>query len=167
MTTSTLGDKYIAEMLSHLPQRQQQVENDLRATIAANTMRRVNKGDDPEAAEYSTLAALGDPAVLATRYLHGNGVLISTRIFRSWSVAVRWACATVLPGLYLILVIVYAINQDNIWITIFRPVGIVITVGVYLLVAMTALYALIDRQTGDSDTATRWTPKRLIEQDPQ
>ncbi|WP_167131562.1 hypothetical protein [Paramicrobacterium chengjingii] len=164
MTTSTLTDKYITAILSHLPhQNQQHTENDLRAMIAANTMRRVRNGDDPETAEYSTLATLGDPAVLATRYINGNGALISARLFCTWSLAIRWTSATVLPGLYLILVIIYAINQDNIWITVFRPVGIVITVGVYLLAAVTTLYALIDRQTSSNDFVARWTPDRLAD----
>lgn len=166
MTTSALTDRYITGTKYHLPQQKwQQTENDLRAMIAANTMRRVRNGEDPEAAEYSTLATLGNPATLAARYLNENGALISARIFRSWSLAARWACATILPCLYLILVIVYAINQDNIWITIFRPIGIVITVGVYLLAAVTALYTLIERQTNGNNLAAQWTPDNLVDQD--
>lgn len=162
MTTSTLTDEYITATLTHLPhQKQQHTENELRAMIAANTLRRVRSGDDPETAEYSTLATLGDPAALAIRYINGNGALISARIFRTWSLATRWTCATVLPCLYLILVILYAIAQDNIWITLFRPIGIVITVSVYLLTAVTALYALVDRQTQNNTPAARWTPEQL------
>lgn len=167
MTTSTFTDNYITAVLSHLPdQKQNQTEHDLRATIAARTLRRVDSGDDPNAAEYATLESLGDPAALAARYVHGNGALISARIFHSWSLAIRWTCATVLPCLYLILVIVYAVNQDNIWITIFRPVGIVLTVGVYLLAAVTALYALIDRSSDTGTPATRWTPDQLGDHHP-
>lgn len=162
---STLSDKYITATLSHLPdQKQAQAEDDLRATIAAHILRRVGNGEDPDAGEYATLATFGDPASLAARYVRGNGALISARIFSSWSIATRWTCAIVLPCLYLVLVIVYTVNQDNIWITIFRPVGIVMTVGVYLLAAVTALYALIDRQSDVNDLAARWTPDQLGDQ---
>lgn len=168
MTSTTLTDRYVTATLSHLPRhKQQQTENDLRAIIAANTMRRVRNGDTPETAENSTLATLGNPATLAARYLNENGALISARIFHSWSLATRWTSATVLPCLYLILVIVFAVTQDNVWITIFRPVGIVMTVGVYLLAAVTALYALIDHRTDGNGPATQWTPDQLPDQDPR
>lgn len=162
MTTSTLSDRYITTTLAHLPrQTQETIEEDLRGTIAANIMRRVGHGENHDTAEYATLVTLGNPVALATRYVGGNDALISPRVYSSWSLAARWTCATVLPCLYLILVILYAVNQDNIWITIFRPAGITLTVGAYLLAAVTALYALIDRQSDAHDQATRWTPDQL------
>lgn len=161
-------DAYISTALTHLPShRQEQADRDLRATIAAHVAHRIGDGDTPEVAERAALETLGDPSAVALRYLHGHRALISPHLFSAWSLVTRWTCAIVLPCLYLVLVIVFAVTQDTLWITIFRPVGIVLTVGVYLVAAITALYALIDRQTAGSAPASRWSSDQLGTQGPR
>lgn len=78
--------------------------------------------------------------------------LIGQRVYPSWARATRLVCATVLPVVFVVLVIVYAMRQHNVWITIFRPIGITLTVAMYLLVAVTALYVAVDRaKTNDEN----------------
>ncbi|GAB3612878.1 hypothetical protein [Humibacter ginsengisoli] len=51
----------------------------------------------------------------------------------------------VLPIVHIVLVIVRTANGDNPGAAIFLPLGVAITVGMYQLVGITALLAVLDR----------------------
>lgn len=68
--------------------------------------------------------------------------LIGPRTYRSWSRATR---ALVLPIVLIVLVVTRLAHHDGIWASIFPPIGISLTVGMWMLVIVTALFAAIDR----------------------
>lgn len=72
-------------------------------------------------------------------------VLISAASYSSWSRAVRGICAVVLPIVFVVLVVVRVAHRDGVWASIFPPIGITLTVAMYLLVGVTAIYARLDR----------------------
>jgi hypothetical protein len=143
----SLSDRYIAVTLRELPEDQRaEVERELRVAIAANIEVRVATGETPTDAEYAALRDLGAPMVLlAAQYARAPSALIGQRLYCDWVRVVRSTCATVLPIVLVVLVIVRAAHHDNIWAVIFPPLGITLTVAMYLLVGVTALFALIDR----------------------
>lgn len=139
-------DDYVAAVVRQIPQRKRaEVERELRALIADEIDGRIASGEPAVGAERSALRDLGDPGALADRYHPGARVLLSGRVYRAWSRASFWSCAVVLPIVYVVLVVVRAVHGDNLGAVIFLPLGVTITVAMYLLVGMTALFAAIDR----------------------
>lgn len=142
-------DRYVSASVGHLPETlRPKVEQALRFAIADDIEARVASGLTLPDAERAVMRDLSEPADNARR----TSMLISPHIYRVWRFVTRLTCATVLPIVYIVLFIVYAVNQGNIWITIFRPVGITMTVAMYVLVAVTGVCALVDRYGfGESD----------------
>lgn len=73
-------------------------------------------------------------------------VLVSDRVYAAWARTTRLVCATVLPIVFIVLVVVYSAHHDGVWVDIFRPIGVTLTVAMYLLVGVTTAYALVDRR---------------------
>jgi hypothetical protein len=146
---SETTERYIQAVLRAVPKRTHaELERELRSVID-DQMEAARADGEPETeAERRVLAELGDPGELAERYAPSQRVLLSSRVYRAWSRTVRWCCALVLPIVLIVLVVSYAVTQSNIWVTVFASLGATITVGVYLLVAITALFAVIDRHDG-------------------
>ena len=167
--TTTLTDRYVAATVRHLGVRQRpEIERELRAAIADDIDARVASGQAVADAEYSAVAELGDPEELAARYAQTPHALISRRVYPEWVKFTRLSCVTVLPIVFVVLVVVYAVHQHNVWVTIFRPIGVTLTVAMYLLVAVTALFVAVDRhkaQQGVDMPAPAWTPEQLIVED--
>ncbi len=140
--TANRIDRYVDTAVAHLPEAlRPQVAQAVRAQITTDIQARVDSGLTRPAAEHTVLRDLGEP----TDHRLRATTLISPRLHRGWRLATSWACATVLPIVFIVLVAVYAVHQDNLWITIFRPIGITLTVAMYLLVAVTGVCALVDR----------------------
>lgn len=139
-------DEYIAAVVRHVPQRKRaDVERELRALIADEIDGRIAAGEPEGEAERAMLRELGDPEVLAERYAPGSRVLLSRHVYRAWAKTSLWSCIVVLPIVYIVLVIVRTLNGDNPGAVVFLPLGVAITVGMYLLVGITALFAVVDR----------------------
>lgn len=167
--TMTLTDRYIAATVRRMPTRQRpEIEQELRAAIADDIDARVAGGQSPADAEYAAVSELGDPEQLAGRYAQTPQALISHRVYSEWAKLTRLTCIRVPPIVFIVLVVVYAVHQTNIWITIFRPIGITLTVAMYLLVCITALFAAADRhrtQQGADPLTAAWTPDQLCAED--
>ncbi|MFG1958892.1 permease prefix domain 1-containing protein [Nonomuraea sp. NPDC049028] len=166
MTTS-LTDRYVAHTVRHLPERhRREIERELRAAIADDIEARTAHGEAPADAEYAALRELGDPAHLAARYVHRAMALIGPDTYPGYVHALRVACWSVLPALYVVLALVLRAHGENAWTAIFRPIGITLTVAMYLVVGVTALFAIADRQRGAHPETTEpiepWTPDRLV-----
>ncbi|NNC10329.1 hypothetical protein HII28_00320 [Planctomonas sp. JC2975] len=139
-------NEYIAAVARRVPQRKRNdVEAELRALIADEIDARLEAGEPEAEAERAVLRELGEPGVLAERYSPGSRVLLSRHVFRAWARTCGWSCAIVLPIVYAVLVVVRTVSGDNPGAIVFLPLGTTITVAMYLLVAITALFAVVDR----------------------
>lgn len=144
-------DRYVDAAIDQLPEAlRSDVEKMMRAQIADQLHHHVSSGLAPADAETAVLRDVKKPDYDSAT----TAALISSRVYRAWALATLWSCATALPIVYVTLVVVYAVRQRNLWITIFRPVGITMTVAMYLLVAVTAVCALADRYGGSTDSGT-------------
>jgi uncharacterized membrane protein len=144
MSEST--DRYIQAVLGAVPKRAHaELAPELRSLIGDQVEAAVAAGASEDEAERRVLADLGDPRALARQYAPSQRVLLSPKVYPAWARTVRWCCGLVLPIVLIVLVISYALTQSNLWVTVFDSLGATITVGMYLLVAITALFALIDR----------------------
>ena len=148
MSTNRI-DRYVGAAVDHLPEAlRSDVEKMMRAQIADRVHDQVLSGLAPADAEAAVLRDLERPVDETAT----TAALISPRAYRGWTLATLWSCATALPIVYVTLVVVYAVRQHNLWITVFRPVGITMTVAMYLLVAVTAVCALADRYGASTDS---------------
>jgi hypothetical protein len=163
---TTLTDRYVAATLRHVPEKQRQdIERELRASIDDDIDARVGLGETADDAEYAALKELGDPEQLSMSYSGRSHSLIGPRLYPAYRTAVRDTCLSVLPIVYIVLVVVLRAHGDNLWKSIFQPLGVTLTVATYLVAALTLAFALAERKTATqqstSDGDGPWTPDLL------
>ncbi|MET9534887.1 permease prefix domain 1-containing protein [Streptomyces sp. NPDC006649] len=163
--TATLTDRYVSTVVRRVPDKERSdIERELRAAIGDDADARVARGQTPDEAEYAALSDLGNPARLAARYARRAVALIGPDLYPDYKQALRGVSLAVLPPVYAVLAIVHHARGENIWVTLFRPIGNTVTVALYLAVGVTVLFAAVDRAvSAASGTAagTGWTPDRL------
>ncbi|MGQ4516891.1 permease prefix domain 1-containing protein [Streptomyces sp. DW26H14] len=164
--THTLTDRYVAAVTRRVPEKQRaDIERELRAEIGDDADARAERGATPEEAEYAALAELGAPARLAARYAHRSPALVGPESFPDYVRALRGLCLTVLPVVYVVLALVDVAHGENVWVTVFRPLGTTLTVAMYLAVGVTALFAAVDRTVAGvregGGAGDAWTPDQL------
>ncbi|MFI5608788.1 permease prefix domain 1-containing protein [Amycolatopsis sp. NPDC051903] len=163
--TTTLTDRYVAATVRHVAGRhRQEIDRELRAAIADDVEARVAMGESPAGAEYAALTDLGDPAHLATRYADKATVLIGPATYLHYVRALKLLCATVLPITYVVNAIGHWVRRENVGAAIFSPLGVTLTVAMYLLVGVTVLYVLLDRfgsERGPGEPDEEWAPDQL------
>ncbi|WP_405914049.1 permease prefix domain 1-containing protein [Streptomyces sp. NBC_00963] len=163
--TATLTDRYVISVARRVPDKERSdIERELRAAIGDDIDARVDRGQAPDEAEFAALSDLGNPARLAARYVHRPVALIGPDLYPEYRQALRGVALAVLPAVYVVLAIVFRARGENVWVTLFRPLGDTVNVAVYLFVCVTVLFAAVDRAVGaKSGTAadTGWTPDRL------
>jgi len=77
---SSSDDRYVTAAVRQVPDKHRQdVEQELRASIADDIDARVDLGEPPADAEYAALKQLGDPALLAVSYADQTTSLIGHR----------------------------------------------------------------------------------------
>ncbi|MCX4098627.1 permease prefix domain 1-containing protein [Nocardia sp. alder85J] len=165
--THTLTDRYVHVAVAHIPrQRRRDTERELRSAIADDIDARLAGGESAARAEYAALRELGDPIRMAARYTYAARALIGPDSYPSYVQATRGTCATVLPILYVTLVLVQHARNHDLWMTFLRPLGITVTVAMYLLVILTALFVLGEHTraaAGGAEDDAPWTPDRLAD----
>jgi hypothetical protein len=161
--TTSLTDRYVAATVRHVAgKHRQEIERELRSSIADDVEARVELGEAAERAEYAALTELGDPDHLATRYADRSTVLIGPLTYPGYARALRLACLTILPIVYVINGIGHWVRSENVGDAIFGPLGATLTVAMYVLVGVTLLYLAVDRVGHDQDEdADKWTPEHL------
>lgn len=161
--TTTLTDRYVAAVARYVSGKQRRdLDRDLRSEIADDIDARVARGEAPDRAEYAVLTDLGHPARLAARFVDPAGVLIGPQTYPGYLRALGVMCATVLPIVYLGQDIGYWVRGDGVGAAIFGPLGTTLTVAMYLIVGVTALFVLVDRvHRNDAEPAREWTPEEL------
>ena len=94
-----LTDRYIAEVVRHLPEGQRgDISEEIAATIDDMIAAELDAGTgpgpdgriDPATAEHTVLRRLGDPAQLARRYSGVRQYLVGPDVYPVWSRVLRW-----------------------------------------------------------------------------
>ncbi|GAA2226638.1 MULTISPECIES: permease prefix domain 1-containing protein [Kitasatospora] len=170
--TTALTDRYIAATVRRVPDKQRgEIERELRAAIADDVEARIQRGEAPADAEYAALAELGSPERLAAGYSHSALALIGADTYPGYVHALRGACQSVLPVVYIVLVLVARAHGENAWVALLRPIGSTVTVAVYLAVCVTVPFVIADRVRGARSEAAPaagpWTPDQLPADQPR
>jgi len=163
---SSLTDRYVTAAVRQVPDKHRQdVEQELRASIADDIDARVDLGEPPADAEYAALKQLGDPALLAVSYADQTTSLIGPQTYPTYIRVLRWLSATALPIVYIVHAVGYGMRGQRVGDVIFGPIGITLTVAMYLFTVVTLLFAIVDRsrrkQAESAEAHGEWSPDHL------
>lgn len=165
MTTDTLTERYIEEVIRRLPNEQRDdVAEELRTTIA-DTIEARDETDTAEA-EHDVLTELGDPVRLAASYADRPLTLIGPTLFPSYIRMLKLLLLGVLPVVVTVLVFVDIIESTDPGSAIGTGIQTILTVGGQMVAWLTVIYAVVDRviTAEEKKTLTKsWTPQLLPE----
>jgi hypothetical protein len=161
-----LTDSYIAATLRRVPLGQRdEIERELRASIADAVEGRIGHGATPETAEFDTLSDLGDPARLAANYSGRTLALIGPDTYTSYLTALKVISWSVLPIVLVVVVAISIVQGKDVIGAIFGGIGQTIMVAVYLGFFVTLAFVFVDRGVTARERAanwgTEWSPKFL------
>lgn len=163
MSTETLTDRYVHEVVRRIPADQREdVANELRGTIADTVEAR--DPADPDGAERAVLTEMGDPIRLAARYAGRPLALIGPEFYPAYIRLLVVLLSTVLPVVTALVVVLDVLDNNDIGSAIGAGIGTVLTVGGQMIAWLTVVFAALDRirARGDVAIATdRWTPDSL------
>lgn len=168
----TLTERYVREVVRHLPADQREdVADELRTTIADTVEARA--AVDPPTAEREVLTEMGDPLRLAARYTDRPLALIGPTLFPAYVRLLKLLLTTVLPVVTAVLVVLDVFEHNDLGSAIGAGVGAVLTVGAQMIAWVTVVFALIERAQGPNarrgvhlgvgDLGIGWTPDDLPE----
>jgi hypothetical protein len=158
MTTQTLTDRYVYAVQRSLPERQREdIDRELRATIADTIDAKVEAGDRPDAAERAVLTELGDPYRLALGYADRPVHLIGPKVFPDYIRLLKVLYAIVLPIVFaaVILAQLLAGAPNGFWGAFGSAIGIIVSVAAHFGFWTTLVFALIERSPDYK--ATTWS----------
>jgi len=163
---SSLTDRYVTAAVRQVPEKHRQdVEQELRASIADDIDARVDLGEPPADAEYAALKQLGDPAMLAVSYADQTTSLIGPQTYPTYLRVVRWLSAVALPIVYIVNAVGYVMRGQGVGDVIFGPIGTTLTAAMYLFTVVTIVFAVVDRsrrkQAESADAPGEWSPDHL------
>lgn len=160
---STLTSRYIDATARSLPaDLEQDVREELTASITDAVEARIEQGEDPEAAERAALTELGDPAALAAGYTDRPLHLIGPRYYLTWLRLLKTLLIIVPPIAMLGAGIAHAITGASVGAAIGEAIAIGISVSVHLFFWVTLVFVILER-TG-TETGTTWDVDQLPEE---
>ncbi|MEV0729906.1 permease prefix domain 1-containing protein [Polymorphospora sp. NPDC050346] len=144
--TNTLTDRYIAAALHSVPTAERDdLERELRASIADAVDGRVEAGETPPAAERATLEDLGDPAHLAARYLDRPTFLLGPAYYFTWLRLLKTLLLIVLPIGAIAAVAVDLLDGMPPQRIVGTVVTSVLAIGVHLTFWTTLVFVVLER----------------------
>lgn len=164
MTTGTLTERYVHEVVRRIPADQRDdVANELRATIADTVEARDTP--DRDAAEREVLTEMGDPIRLAARYADRPLALIGPELYPTYVRLLTLLLATVLPIVTGVSVVLDVLDHNDAGSAVSEGIGTLITVGAQMIGWLTLVFALAERygRREVARTAGVWTPDDLKE----
>jgi hypothetical protein len=169
-SATPLTNSYINATLRSVPRGQRgDIERELRASIADDVDGRIEAGATPADAEFAALNQLGDPARLAANYSGRTLTLIGPNTYITYITTLKVVASTAVPIVFLVLLIVALVKKTALSSAIFGALGPALTVAVYLAVALTVMFALVDRAATRGSDASHWgnvwSPKSLPTED--
>jgi hypothetical protein len=164
-STASLSERYIRAALSGLPpQQREDIERELRTSIADAIDARVEAGSDAEVAEREALTELGDPARLAAGYADRPLHLIGPALYLDYKRLLTTLLCTVVPLTAAAIAVVRTIEGRTPFEVIGGAFGTALTTAVHIAFWVTVLFAILERTRGTRWTPTRqWTPDLLPE----
>lgn len=166
MTTASLTDRYVHAVLRSLPEAQRDdIDRELRATIADTVDARIEEGASPADAERQTLVELGDPYKLAWGYADRPLHLIGPALFPDYIRLLRILYVVVLPivvvVVFLSILLAKSLEGESLWgaFGTIWPVafGLVVNMGFWT----TLVFAVLERATPQGKPLTTWDPATL------
>lgn len=170
MSTTTLTDRYIWAVTRQLSEGTgPDVARELRGALAETIEDRVAAGEDPDQAERSALAALGDPDVLAREYGGKPQHLIGPAIYADYVRLVKVMLTVVLPIVVLVNVVTQLVASDaGLGDLIGKTVWGAIETTVHLVFWTTLVFVLVERGRRESERdkpLSEWEPDQLLVSD--
>lgn len=178
---STLTDRYISEVVRHLPEDQRgdisteiatTIDDMVAAELEAGTA--AGPGPDPTAAEHAVLTRLGDPAALADRYSGARRYLVGPDVYPVWARVLRWILPVVgtIAALAGGILYVATTPEPEIGGLIGQLVSSVAAAVLWAFAAWTLVVVIIERTTPDGARsplaparARPWDPADLDDPD--
>lgn len=168
MSTSTLTDRYVHDVVRRLPADQRQdVATELRGTIADTIEAR--RPEDAEQAEHAVLTEMGDPIHLAAQYADRPNVLIGPTLYSTYIRLLVILLCTVLPLVTVALVIIDVLDGVGAEGILGTVAWAVFGVGAQIIAWTTVVFALLERAQRRRHTraAGNWSPKDLTQITPR
>jgi len=159
---TSLTDRYVEATLRRLPTGQRQdIERELRSSIADAVDDRVTGGEDPAAAETAVLTGLGHPARLAASYANRPLHLIGPRLYTDYIRTLTTLISIVVPIVAVVVAIARAVDEAGFGEILGGIIGAAITTAVQIAFWVTLVFAAIERTGAHLDTGKTWTPADL------
>lgn len=158
--TGTLTDRYVAEVVRHIPAgRRGDVADKLRATIADTVEARGPAGSG--AAEREVLTEMGDPVRLAAQYA-GRRALIGPGFYPTYIRLLAALLLSVLPVVIAVSAALDVMDGRGAAEVIGGAAGAVFSVGIPMAAWLTVVFVLVERSGKRSAAAGgAWTPDDL------
>jgi hypothetical protein len=166
MTDATLTDRYVWAVQRSLPEAQREdIDRELRGTIADTIDAKVESGSKPDAAEREALTELGDPYKLAWGYADRPLHLIGPALFPDYIRLLRFLYFIVLPivvvVVFLSLLLAKSLDGESLAGALGPIWPMAIGVAVHLGFWTTLVFALLERTTPQGRPLTKWDPASL------
>lgn len=163
MSTSTLTERYVHEVVRQLPTDQRDdVAEELRATIADAVEGR--GGDDPADTERQVLTEMGDPIRLAARYGDRRLSLIGPELYPAYLRLMTVLLCGLLPLVVVGLLLVDLVDGVGLGPALGGALLALFLVGGQLIAWVTVVFALVERsrqRRGGAAGQDRWDPDDL------
>lgn len=160
--TATLTDRYLAATVRSLPVHlQQEVRDELGASIADAVAARTDQGEPADAAERDVLEELGNPAALAAGYADRPLHLIGPKYYLLWARLLRLLLMIVPACAFFGVAIGEAVAGSAPGPIIGESVVVALTVALHLTFWVTLVFFVLER-TG-ADVVGKWRVDDLPE----
>jgi hypothetical protein len=163
MTATSLTDRYVSAVVRSVPQRQRDdLENELRASLADAIDDRIEAGADAKTAEHDAILELGDPIVLSARYAGRPLHLIGPALYADWKRLLTVLEVIVVPIVLAVIPIVWLARGESVGDAIGAAAWIGFEVAVQLAFWITVTFAIVERSPHMTRTKLiPWTPDML------
>ncbi len=145
----SLTDRYVRSALVVVPvDRRSDVASALRSSISAALEERIERGDDPIAAERAVLVDLGDPMRVGAQHAGRALALIGPAVYPDYLRLLRLLLSIVVPIVAVVVTITTLVGDGGPWQALLAGLGTAFSVGVQLAFWVTLVFAIIDRRGG-------------------
>jgi hypothetical protein len=147
---SSLTDRYVWAVVRAVPQHQRtELDREVRALVADAIEARTAGGEtDPDTAERTALAELGDPGALAARYADRPQMLIGPTLYPVWYRLLTTLVPIVPPIVGAVVLGSNLLSGSTVGQAIVAGLGTGVAVAIQIAFWLTLVFAVIERTTG-------------------
>jgi len=168
-TDNSLTQRYLGVVLSRIPAgKRDDVERELRSSIADAVDDRIAGGQSPDLAERSALEAMGDPSMLAGSLTGRTNYLIGPALFGRYRDMLLLLLGTLAPIIGVIVAVFEFLRTGQIGPAIGSAVGSVVNFIVWTVFWLTVVFAALERteavtkiEAKEAGQAGKWTVDQL------